>query len=1054
MTRPDTRTGPIAWMARNPVAANLLMFVILVGGLVGAFQVKQEIFPEFDLDMVTISVPYPGATPDDVEQGIVRPIEEAVRGVDGVKRVSSTSGEGSGMVSVELLLDAEPNKVLGDVENAVNRITVFPLEAEEPVVSLATRRSTVISLVVAAELELAPLHEVAERARMALLAHPEITQVELQGVPPLELAIEIPRERLESLGLTLDEVARVVRAGSLELPGGGVKTAQGEVLVRVADRALSAEDFAAIPLRTTADGASLLLGDVAEIRDGYADTDQESYYNGKRAVRIVAYRVGKETPSAVAKAVHAYRDELEAELPPHVQVATWDDDSEKLTDRIALLLKNGAIGLVLVVTILTLLLRLRLAFWVSLGLPISFMGGFLLMPGADLSVNMITLFAFIVTLGMVVDDAIVVGENIYNRMQEGLAPIDAAIVGAREMAMPVTFAILTSVAAFMPLFFVPGTMGKVFSFFPFVVVAVLGFSLIESFFVLPAHLGHSHQGNGNAIARRIDSLSTRAGGALERFTAERYRPFLQAVMRRRYLSISVGVAVFFVSVGMVASGLVPFNFFPKLEGDVVKVEARLPYGAPMEDTLVAQRALEQAAVAALNRLGGPEHSRGLYTLVGEGPAQRYGPTEYGSHLVTIEQALVPSDQRDFTSGEFSSLWAQLTPSLPMTDAIIFESSSGPGAGAAVDVQLSHADTAVLERAAAELAEALADYSELYNVVNGFAAGKPRLDYDPLPRAESLGITPQELGRQLRSAFFGAEAIRELRGRNELKVMVRLPEHQRESEHDLEALRIRTPRGGFVPLGAVADIERNRAPTSILREDGRRIVNVSAELTAQVKSSRAVRTDLEESVLPELARRHPGLEAQFVGQQRSQQEAFGSLGKNYLVALFVIYALLAIPFRSYIQPAIIMSAIPFGFVGAVLGHLLLGYPLSLISLFGIIALSGVVVNDSLVLIDAVNKKRAEGVSAFEAATFGGVRRLRPIILTSLTTFFGLAPMIFETSVQARFLVPMAISLGFGVLFATLIILLLVPALYLVVEDLRGVPVDRPAGGGLPLSGKPA
>ncbi len=1070
MSTLETRTGPIAWMARNPVAANLLMIVILVGGLVGALQVKQEVFPEFDLDVVAISVPYPGATPEDVEQGIVRAVEEGVRGIDGVKRVTSTSGEGMGAVSVELLLDADPEKALGDIKNAVDRITVFPLEAEEPQVTLVSRRSTVVSLVLAGDLELRPLHDLAERARADLLARPEITQVELQGVPPLELAIEIPRERLESLGLTLDEVAAIVGASSLELPGGSVKTASGEVLVRVADRALTAADYAEIPLRTTADGASLTLGEVASIRDSYAENDQSNYYNGQRAVRLVAYRVGEETPASVARAAKEYRDELRDELPDHVQVEIWDDDSEKLTGRIGLLLKNGAIGLILVVTILTLLLRLRLAFWVSLGLPISFMGGFLLMPGADLSINMISLFAFIVTLGMVVDDAIVVGENVYDRMQQGMAPLEASIVGAREMAMPVTFAILTSMAAFMPLFFVPGVMGKIFAFFPFVVMAVLGFSLLESFFVLPAHLGHG-SGEGpkkgflgdvarffllDVISERIDRLSVRSGEALDRFTQRRYRPALEAVLGRRYLAVAVAVALFFVSVGVVASGTLPFEFFPKLEGDVIKVQARLPYGAPIGDTLAVQRALEESAQATIADFGGEAITRGRYTLVGEGPTPRQGSPETGSHLVSIEQALVPSDQRSFSAEEFSSAWAAHTPALPQAQAVIFASSVGPGAGAAVDVQLSHTDTAVLEQAAAALEEALSDYDELYNVENDFSSGKLRMDFDPLPRAESLGLSTAAVGRQLRSAFFGAEAIREQRGRNELKVMVRLPKGQRESVHDLEALRVRTPKGGFVPLGSVADLDLNRAPTKILREDGRRIVNVKAELKAEVKSSRAVRADLAETVLPELELQFPGLEAEFVGMQRSQQEAFGALGKNYLVALFVIYALLAIPFRSYVQPLIIMSAIPFGFVGAVLGHLLLGFQLSLISTFGIVALSGVVVNDSLVLIDAVNKKRAAGASAFEAATWGGMRRLRPILLTSLTTFFGLAPMIFESSVQARFLIPMAISLGFGVLFATFIILLLVPALYLVLEDIKGQPVHERSASegtmGLPLRGK--
>ncbi len=1030
--------GPIAWMARNAVAANLLMFVIVVGGVMGLLQVKQEVFPEFDLDQVTVTVPYPGASPSEVEQGIVLAVEEAARAIDGVKRVSASAAEGQAMVGVELQLDADPNEVLADVKSAVDRIRTFPEEAEEPQISLATRRNQVISLVVAGDTDLRSLHEIAEQARAELQALPEVTVVELQGVPPLEVAIEVPRQALESLDLSLEEVARMVAAGSLELPGGSVKTRAGEIMVRVADRRLRGHQFADLRIRSSHSGAEVRLGQIATIRDGYEDTDEASWYGGKRAVRLTVFRVGEETPAQVSQAVRAYREQLRAQLPPELLVEVWDDDSEKLSDRMRLLTKNGAMGLALVVLILTLFLRLRLAFWVSLGLPISFFGAFFLMPGADLSLNMISLFAFIVTLGMVVDDAIVVGENIYAHMQRGEGRLQAAIQGAREMAMPVSFAILTSIAAFLPLFFVPGTMGKIFSFFPFVVTAVLAFSLLESFFVLPAHLAHSSGGAlRNPVAAWVERQSDRAGAFLERFTQRRYRPALEAVLRHRYLAIATAAAVFMAALGLALGGVVPFNFFPKMEGDLVSVSVRMPYGTPVARTEEAKQLVEAGAWAALRQLGQPEASRGMFSSIGTGQSSHYAPPEKGSHLLEIELALVPTDDRPFSAEQFASAWAENVPELPGAESVLFNSSVGPGAGAAVDLQLSHTDTAMLERAAAETAEQLAGYVELFNVENGFSAGKPQLDFHLRPEARSLGLSANELARQLRAAFYGAEALREQRGRNELKVMVRLPEAQRRSEHDLESLQVRTPAGGFVPLSYVASFDRGHAPTDIQREDGRRIVNVRADLTAQAKSSRGVVQDLEDEFLPQLRLRHTGLEVELAGQQRAQNEAFGSLGRNYLVALFVIYALLAIPFRSYAQPLIIMSVIPFGFVGALGGHILMGYSLSLISLFGIVALSGVVVNDSLVLIDAVNKLRAGGLTASEAAVRGGMRRLRPIMLTSLTTFFGLVPIIFEPSVQARFLIPMAISLGFGVLFATLIVLLIVPALYLVLEDLLGL-----------------
>jgi len=1035
-------------MARNSVAANLLMAVIILGGALGVTQIKQEIFPEFILDIVTVGVPYPGAAPEEVEQGISLAVEEALRGLDGVKRVTSTSSEGGAAVSAVLLLSADPDKVLADAKSAVDRITTLPEEAEEPQVTLASRKQAVISLMLAGDHDRRVLYNLAEEARADLLRDPAVTQVEVFGAPPQEISIEVPRENLESYGLTLDDVARAITASSLELPGGALETGAGDLLVRVADRKLEGRQFADIIVRGTADGDTLTLGEIATIRDGFADTDQAGFYQGQPAMQVTVYRVGDETPQSVADAVKAYAETLDAELPDTVTIAIWDDDSRMLAERIDLLVRNAKTGLALVLLVLALFLDLRLAFWVALGIPISFFGAFLIgQPLFDVSINMVSLFALIITLGIVVDDAIVVGENAWEKMERGMAPNRAAVEGAREMAVPVTFAVLTTIAAFAPLLFVPGVMGKIFKIIPAMVLSVLIFSLIEGFFILPAHLGHegSHGRLGRlfgavfgVVRRPADAVRNVISGGLKRFIHGPYKTFLAVVLEWRYASIGVAIAAFLVSVGLVKGGHVPFAFFPKLEGDMVVASARLPYGAPLGRTQVVRAELERSLEQTISTLGVSEGVQGIYTRLGEGPGDGGpggGAPETGSHLVTVEVNLVGSADRDFTSLDFGKTWKEHTAEMAGLEALTFNAATGPGAGAAADVQLSHDDTEVLASASAELAETLRGYSDLSDIENSFAAGKPQLDFALLPAARTLGLTSSDIARQLRGAFYGAEALREQRGRNEMKVMVRLPPEQRISETDLERFMVRTPAGGFTPLGEVAAFTRSRSPTSIVREDGRRTVNVKGELAPGVPSPQEVVRALNETELPALMAKHPGLTAELVGEQRNQGETFEALGRNFAVAMLVIYALLAIPFRSYIQPVIIMSAIPFGFVGAVAGHMLMDYSLSVISMMGIIALSGVVVNDSLVLIDGANRSRAGGATPWEAIIAAGTRRFRPILLTSLTTFFGLMPMIFEQSMQARFLIPMAISLGFGVLFATVIALLIVPALYLIVEDAR-------------------
>lgn len=1039
---PKKERGAIAWMARNSVAANVLMIVLIIGGVIGLIRTKQEVFPEVQLDTVRVDVPYPGASPSEVEQGIVLAIEEEVSGIDGVKRVTSTSREGAGEVVVEILLGENPDQVLNDVKGAVDRISTFPEDAEKPTVALLSNAQAVVSLVIYGDQDLQVLHDFAEEARLGLKAA-GVTKVEMEGVPPLEVAIEVPREELENYGLTLEDVARAVSQASVELPGGELETAGGELLVRTDERRRHGFEFEDIIIRGTTSGSKVYLGDIAVVHDAYEDNDQASYYEGKPAVRLTAYRVGNETPRQIAGIVREYRDTFEAKVPMNVGVAVWNDDSEILDARINLLLRNASMGLVLVVLILALFLDLRLALWVSLGIPISFLGSFLVLGSTDLSVNMISLFAFIITLGMVVDDAIVVGEHTYSKMEQGMEPMAAAVEAAKQMAMPVTFAILTTIAAFSPMFFIPGTMGKFFTMIPTVVVAVLILSLVESFFVLPAHLAHSR-----AAARKEDP--DRRVGVLRRirnavdagllwFITSVYRPVLDTLIRTRYVVAGVAAAMFFLTIGVIGSGLLPFNFFPVLEGDVVTATVKYPYGTDIEVTREAKDELEAAAARMIEDNGGREELlRGVYTRLGSGAPGR-GPSSSapitGSHVVSVELMLTPSDGREVGAEALANAWKAQMPEITGVESITFNATGGPSAGAAVDVQVIHPDTDVLAEASKEVTEELRNYPTLKNIQNDYSAGKPQINFHLRPEARYLGLTTTDVARQVRAAFFGAEAIREQRGRNEIKIMARLPESQRRSEYDLERLQIRTPGGGFVPLGYVVDFDRDRAATAIYREDGARKINVKADLAEGVESSRETLAALEAEVFPSIREAHPEVDVSLVGEQREQGDAMGALLGGYAFAMVAIYALLAIPFRSYIQPLIVMSVIPLGLTGAVLGHLGMGYPLSLMSVMGIVALSGVVVNDSLVLVDATNGFRRSGLMPLEAVVEGASSRLRPILLTSLTTFFGLAPMLAERSLQARFLIPMAISLGFGVLFATFVVLLLVPCLYVIVADVQ-------------------
>jgi len=800
----------------------------------------------------------------------------------------------------------------------------------------------------------------------------------------------------------------------------------------------------------------VLLADVATVVDAFEDTDTASRFDGKPSALVMVFRVGDEGALQVADAVKSYIERFEPSLPAGVTLSTWNDDSIILRQRIGLLLRNAGIGLILVFLCLALFLDIRLAFWTTMGIPISFLGGLWLLPMFGVSINMISLFAFIVSLGIVVDDAIVVGENVYAYLQKGMKPLDAAIRGVREMTVPVTFAILTTVAAFLPLLYVSGMMGKIMGQIPLVVIAVLMVSLVEALIILPAHLGSSGAGWIKRLLRPLDPVFA----AIERVQAvvQRglewvirvpYRQTLEIALQWRYLTMAIAVAMLLMVFGMIGGGLIKFSLMPKVDADNMVAKLTMPQGTPVRQTKAVLARVEAAAFELAREVdgqspdGAPSVLKHISTTVGQHPSARgHGPTASNtstsgdaSHLGEINVELLGSEERTIGSVVLANRWRELVGEVGGVVSLSFSASSFT-AGDALSVQLAHRDFQTLLKAVDQLESIVAEYPGVGDIANSFLPGKKELKLGLTNEGRSLGLNLADLARQVRQGFYGEEVQRIQRGRDDIRVMVRYPASERRSLGDIEAMRIRLPDGAEVPFTTVATVEEGRGYAVINRTDRRRVVTITADVDDTVANANEINMDLRKSVLPRMVHDFPGLAYDFEGEQRAQKESLGSLKINFVIAQFAIFALLAIPFRSYSQPLIVMSAIPFGLVGGVLGHIIMGLGLSMLSLFGMVALTGVVVNDSLIMIDLINRERAAGISVDQAIRDSGARRFRPILLTTLTTFLGLSPMIFETSMQAQFLIPMAVSLGFGVLFATAITLILIPTEYRILEDIKG------------------
>ncbi|MCB1050022.1 MAG: efflux RND transporter permease subunit [Acidobacteria bacterium] len=1012
----------IAWMVYNQVTPNLLMLVLLVGGLISATRIKKEVFPEFELDIVTVRVPYPGASPEEVEQGILLAIEEAVRGIDGVKKVTSVGAEGSGTVTVELEEGTNRQKVYQDIQQGVDRIRTFPEDAEKPNISLVDRRREVLSLQIYGPVNDFVLRELAEQVRERLLQNPGITQVELSGARRFEIAVEVSQETLRQYNLTLQEVARRIEASALELPAGSIRTRAGEVLMRFSERKDWAREFAQIPIITAANGSTVHLSEMAAIRETFEESNQENQFNGLPTLELEVYRAGEETPLGVAAAVRESLPQIQADLPEGVEMAVRRDRSIIYKQRFDLLLKNGLMGLALVLLVLGLFLEFKLAFWVTMGIPTSFLGAMLFLPMTHVSINMLSMFAFIVALGIVVDDAIVAGENIYEYRQRKMGNLMAAIRGASDVSSPVAFSILTNIVAFLPLLFIPGTLGKTWGVLPIVVSIVFCVSWIEALYILPSHLAHTKSRPGSAFTRRLHHWQQSFSGWFSATVETYYGGLIRKAVHFRYLTFALCVTALVVISAYALSGRLGFILMPKVESDQAIATARLPFGSPIRDARAIRDLLQSKAQELVDAHGGSQLCEGIEAEIDE-------------NQVEITVYLTAPGIRPISTSTFSDLWRAEVGALAGLQSLRFESDrGGPGRGPAITVQLGHRNIDVLDRASTRLAEMMEDFPVVKDIDDGYSPGKPQYNFEMNEVGRSLGLTSADVARQVRHAFFGAEALRQQRARNEVRVMVRLPRTQRAGVFDLESLMVRTPQGTFVPLKEIADVQLNRAYTNIDRQSGQRTVTLSANVEPQSEVSKVLEA-LTDEILPQLVADHPGLSYSFEGRQAEMRDALAVMKKGALLSLLVIYILLAIPFRSYTQPFIVMFAIPFGVVGAIIGHSIMGYNLSIISLFGIIALAGVVVNDALVMIDYANRQRSEGAASFEAIIQAGVRRFRPILLTTLTTFGGLAPMIFETSRQARFMIPMALSLGFGIVFATAITLFIVPCLYMILEDLK-------------------
>lgn len=1025
----EVHRGPVAWMAGNPIAANILMLILLVGGLIMAMRVTKDVFPEFDLGTITISVSYPGATPEEISNSITQTIEEAISDVDGITEIKSKTNSGSTTITLELDESFNDNTILQEVQAEVDRITTFPEEAEEPNISLLSRNSQVLRLMLYGDADEHILRYWADIIDDNLATNPFVSQVEIDGIRDREIQIEIPQDSLRRYALTLNDVSEVIRKHAVEQGGGTLRTSAGDILMNIDERHNYAQEFSTIPVFTYADGSQVFLSDIATVKEAFEDTNIWAEYDGYRAISISVLKSDQHSPVEVTESVISSLEQFNAMLPEGLTLDVLNNRGEIYEARESLLISNAIMGVILVFLCLALFLHPALAFWVSLGIPISILGSFFFFPPFDLTINMISMFAFIVTLGIVVDDAIVVGENISAWQENGYDSLEGAVKGVKEVSVPVVFSVLTNIIAFLPIAFVPGIMGKIWIALPLIVIAVFTCSLIESLFILPAHLAHSiqkQQKKRTSFLGKINHAIISRQQVFNRkfmyFVEYRFGAFLRFALGYKYITMAISIAILLLASSYAISGRLGFQLMPRSESDYAYASITLPTGSPKSELIRIKDYYVAKAQEVIDENGKEELAEGIYTFI-------------NTNTIQISAFLTDDGIRPISTMEFTKKWSEKAPLIAGVETIEMQSDrGGPGSGKGLSVDLYHRDSLVLEQAAFNLAERLQGYAGISDVDTGTSETKRQFDLKLLPIAKQLGFTAADVASQVRASFEGSIAMRQQRGNDEITIRVLFPEEDRKLLSSYENLILRSPNNQEVYLRDIVETSDTQADAVINRTNGKLSVSVSANITPDSATGLMMGT-IENDLMPEVMALFPGLAWSFGGHQQDIQDSVDTMIVGLICAVLGIYALLAIPFKSYSQPFIIMLSIPFGIVGAFLGHIIMGYSLSVISIFGIVALSGVIVNDSLVLIDFANIQRRAGMNHFDSICMAAIRRFRPIILTTLTTFLGLMPIIFETSRQAKMMIPVALSLGFGILFATFICLVIIPSYYLIFEDIR-------------------
>jgi multidrug efflux pump subunit AcrB len=1021
-------SGIVGWMASNPIAANLLLVIVLVAGLIAVQGMRKEVFPSFPSETFTVTVPYPGSSPEEVEQGIVLRIEEALRDIVGIKEIRSSASEGVGVVTVEMEPGTDIAKALNQAKVRVDSIPSFPLDAEEPIVEEVISRGFAMRVSVFGNLDEAGLKQLTEQVREEILELDDISEIRVLGEREYEISIEVSSEALRRYDLDFDQVVNVVRNRSRDLPGGSLRTEHGSIKLRSVSQAYTGEDFAALNLVTRPDGTAITLGEVATVVDGFVDQPVLSTLNGRRAVTLIVDRVGDQDVLAMTDQLRSYVAQKQASLAEGVYIVGWIDESKILRGRIDLMLTNAAQGGLLVIIALALFLDLSLALWVVMGIPFAVMATLATIYFFDLpiSINVLSVFAFILVLGILVDDGIVTAESAYEYVraeQQGLASV---VRGVRRVSTATVFGALTTMIAFLPTLVLSEGFARVMTHIGPVVILCLFFSLIETKLILPAHLRNLRVGVRRGGWRApIDALQERCSGAMVRFANGTYLRALQRCLKHRYVTLAIFISVLVLSMALVPSGLVRFVFFPNVPSDQIMVSLEMPQGTSWEKTHEYARRIEVAARKMnerfLQETGSEEDVIRQLMVVSDSDTE-----------ARVDIDLVPSEERTVSSVVMAQWLREALGELEGIRALKVDAVAGPP-GAALEIELSGQDLDTMRLAAQDLKQSLTLVRGVQDISDSFNAGGRELDIRVTPEGEALGLGDVELARQVRQAFFGAEVQRVQRGRHEVRVYVRLPTADRARLESLNALWIRLPDGRQVPFAVVGEARERSGLSVINRIDRKRVVTVQADVNKLLVEPGDVSELLRTDILPQLLKRFPGISYQFGGEVQAQQDTSSVLLYGFFMILLMIFAALAIPLKSYVEPLLIMSVIPFGIVGAILGHLLLGKDMSMLSVIGILGLVGVVVNDSLVMVDFINHHIDEGDDWRDAVTQAGPQRFRAVFLTSITTFLGLVPIQLETSIQSEFVKPMAISIAFGVIFATFVTLILVPVLYYIARD---------------------